>query len=94
MDKRVISKIYIVKTIKQGEIIKVCSSWELAKYYRKLLAPKYLEEYDLSLTIDSYPLVHFKTEKVQISEGEYIDVVLENLEALEKLNKIKEVIYD
>lgn len=91
---RTISKVYIVQTIKDNEIVKICSNRELAEYYRKLLQPKYYELFDKALTIESYDLVHFKTEKVQISQDEYIEVVQDNMKALEKLNNIKKIIWE
>lgn len=91
-NKRTISNVYVVQIIHDGGIVKICSSRELAEYYRKLLTPKYIEAFDLSLTIEEYPLVHFKTETIKIGEHEYINVIQENLEALEKLNNIKELL--
>ena len=91
-NKRVITNVYIVQVIGGGDIVKVCSNMELAEYYRSLLSPKYIELFDVSLTVNEYPLVHFKTERIKINEEEYIEVIQENLDALKKLETIKQII--
>ena len=91
IEKRAITEIYIVHPIGSEEIIRVCSNFKLAYYYLHLLSKQYQECHDTTLTIDKYNLIHFATEKVEMSEDDY-RYELEKLQ--EKIDIIKEVVND
>ena len=83
--KRVIRKVYVLIDRKE-DIFKICSTYKLANYYRKLYNPELKE--DNYLKIEEYNLVHFKHERMTVTEEELI----EHLDAVNKLKEIRKII--